>query len=54
MVELVLQPPQGEPERAEVTIHFLAGGATHETTAIFRSDPRRGTLTATARSYLEP
>ena len=54
VVELVLQPPQGEPERAEVTIHLLAGGATQATTAIFRSDPRRGTLTATARSYLEP
>ena len=54
VVEVELAPPRGERERAEVTVRFLAGGGTHRATAVFRADPAQGTLTASARSLLEP
>ena len=54
VVEVELIPARGERERVETTVRFLAGGATHRATAVFRADPKQGTLTATARSLLEP
>ena len=54
VVEVELVPTRGERERAELTVRFLAGGDTHHATAVFKSDPTQGTLTATARSLVEP
>ncbi len=42
------------PEIAELLIDLLAGGATAHSVAVFRADPRRGTLAVGGVSYLEP
>jgi uncharacterized protein (TIGR02588 family) len=53
-VAVELTPPGGEPEQAEVTIRFLAGGASQRATVAFQSDPAQGKLEAAARSFLDP
>lgn len=45
---------EGEPETAEITITFLAGGETVEGVMVFRSDPAQGKLTTGVTSYKKP
>ncbi len=45
---------EGEPETAEITITFLAGGETVEGVMVFRSDPAQGELTTGVTSYKKP
>lgn len=44
----------GEPQTAEVTIDFLAGGEREQATLVFDSDPREGDLTVAPVSYENP
>ncbi len=54
MVQGELDTGEGEPETAEITITYLAGGETVEGTFIFRSDPAEGELTSGVTSFKEP
>lgn len=42
------------PEEAEMTINFLSGGERTEVVAVFKDDPRDGSLEAGVTSYLIP
>lgn len=50
--ELVTDAPQ--PETAEVTIDFLAGGESETAELVFASDPVSGELTIRPASFLHP
>ncbi len=50
--ELVTDEP--EPETAEVTIDFLAGGESETAGLVFSTDPNEGELTVAPTSYLDP
>ena len=54
VVEVTLAPPGGEPETAELTFRFVAGGETVRGIAVFASDPATGELSAGIVSYLAP
>lgn len=43
-VTVVLEPPQGEPEEAELDIAFLPRDSRRNGWVTFRTDPSRGTL----------
>lgn len=43
-VTVVLEPPEGEPEEAELDIAFLPRDSRRNGWVTFRSDPSRGTL----------
>lgn len=53
-IEAELDTGTGEPETAQFTIHFLAGGEQIEGTFIFQHDPAEGDLTTRATSFQEP
>lgn len=50
--ELVTDAP--EPETAEVTIDFLAGGESESAELVFSTNPNDGELTVAPTSYLQP
>ena len=54
MIEVELDLGEDEPETAELTVVFLAGGEEAKGTVVFTADPRTGELTARAVSFLEP
>lgn len=43
-----------EPETAEVTIDFLAGGETEGAALVFSTNPNNGEFTVAPTSYLQP
>lgn len=49
-----LDSGEGEPETAEITIPFLAGGESVGGAFVFRSNPAEGELTTGATSYTDP
>jgi uncharacterized protein (TIGR02588 family) len=49
-----LSTGEGQPEAAEITITFLAGGEEVQGTMVFRSNPSAGELTTAVTSYLVP
>lgn len=49
-----LETDEKEPETAEVTIDFLAGGESEQAELVFESDPNEGELTVRPTSYLQP
>lgn len=50
--ELVTDEP--EPETAEVTIDFLAGGESEQAELVFSTNPNEGELTVNPTSHLQP
>ena len=53
-VEAELDTGTGQPETAEITVTFLAGGERVTGTFIFSEDPSAGDLTVQAVSYKDP
>lgn len=53
-VSAELDTGDGQPETAEVTIAFLAGGEHESAALIFSSNPAEGELTIRPASYLHP
>jgi uncharacterized protein (TIGR02588 family) len=53
-IEAELDVGEPNPQVAEVTVDYLAGGERVRATLIFTSDPSTGTLTARATSYSDP
>lgn len=49
-----LDTGEGNPESADVSIDFLAGGEKEEAALIFSSDPSDGNLTIRPTSYMRP
>lgn len=54
MVTGKLSTGEGEPETAEITIDFLAGGETERAELIFPIHPNEGEFTVAPTSYLVP
>jgi uncharacterized protein (TIGR02588 family) len=54
VIEAQLDSGEGEPEVAEITVTFLAGGEHVRGAFVFTSDPRAGELTIRPVSYKEP
>jgi uncharacterized protein (TIGR02588 family) len=53
-IRVSLATDQGRQETAEVSVQFLAGGATARGTAVFREDPSRGQVAVNVLSLQEP
>lgn len=53
-IQAELDAGSGQPEMAEFTVSFLAGGEKVRGTFIFQNDPEQGELTVRAISYKEP
>ncbi len=53
-IEAELDIGSGEPETAQFTVNFLAGGEQVEGTFAFQHDPAEGDLTARVMSFQEP
>lgn len=53
-VDVTLETPEGETEKAELMIPYLPYHSERQGTAIFGVDPRRGELTTSARAYQKP
>lgn len=49
-----LDTGEGEPETAEITITFLAGGEEEAAELIFTTDPNEGEFTLAPTSFVEP
>lgn len=49
-----LATDEGEPETAEVSIDFLAGGESEQAELVFTTDPASGDLTLAPVSFLYP
>ncbi|HEV2073517.1 MAG TPA: TIGR02588 family protein [Thermomicrobiales bacterium] len=53
-IEAELDTGAGEPETAQFTVNFLAGGEQVEGTFVFQHDPAEGDLTTRVMSFQEP
>lgn len=53
-VRLSLVDGEGQRHSAELTVHFLAGGAWSEGVVAFPADPRQGHVVVDTVSYLKP
>jgi uncharacterized protein (TIGR02588 family) len=54
IVEAELDTGEGQPQTAEITVMFLAGGERATGTFVFEDDPSQGDLTVHATSYKNP
>lgn len=54
LIEAELDTGTGQPETAQFTVNFLAGGEQVHGTFIFQHDPAEGELTARVISFQEP
>lgn len=54
LIQAELDTGAGEPETAQFTVNFLAGGERVKGTFVFQHDPAEGDLTARVISFQEP